>query len=53
MTEAGFVEGLVQLDAEDVHLLDAHARNIRSPADRDGDPAPNQELEVNGPRRIP
>ena len=25
LTEAGFVERLVQLDAEDVHLLDAHA----------------------------
>ena len=25
VTEAGFVEMLVQLDAEDVHLLDAHA----------------------------
>jgi hypothetical protein len=29
VTEAGFVERLVQLDAEDVHLLDAHAENIR------------------------
>src|ERR687886_1792970 len=29
MTEAGFVERLVQPDAEDVHLLDAHASNIR------------------------
>jgi hypothetical protein len=25
VTEAGFVERLVQLDAEDVHLLDAQA----------------------------
>jgi hypothetical protein len=25
VTEAGFVKRLVQLDAEDVHLLDAHA----------------------------
>jgi hypothetical protein len=30
VTEAGLVERLVQLDAEDVHLLDAHAENVCS-----------------------
>jgi hypothetical protein len=29
VTEAGFVERLVQLDAEAVHVLDAHAENVR------------------------
>jgi hypothetical protein len=31
VTEAGLVETLVQLDGEDVHLLDRHARRTLAP----------------------
>jgi hypothetical protein len=46
VTEAGFVERLVQVDAEDVHLPDAHASNTRRLCRWHGDRAPTHELNL-------